>query len=236
MNKKNTSLQIGDIKCELVPGTATDRIVYMIYPEVAPLTETLLGQLSSVCHLPMAVIYVPSAQWNNYLTPWPEPGEAPGFPPFAGEAPSFLKTLRDDIIPQVEKTLGLMPNAARNLMGVSLSGLFTLWTWLQTDLFTSIACLSGSFWYKGFIDWFDAQTIPVKTGKAFFLLGRSEPEASVKAYRTVGVDTQAVVDRLQASGIDTTFRWVPGNHFNDPAGRARIGVEFLANATVNSEK
>lgn len=228
MSQNKITLLMGDLKCVAVPGKVVDRVVYMIYPEVAGMTDGLLDFLASTYNLPIVMVYVPTDQWNNYLTPWPEPGEAKGFPPFAGDAAEFLKKFTQEIIPETDKALGLAANPRRDLMGVSLSGLFTLWTWLQTDVFKSIACLSGSFWYAGFLDWFDNQKIGPKEGEAYFLLGRDEPNASIKAYRTVGVNTEAIVSRLKSKGIATTFQWVAGNHFSDPEGRAKLGFAFLA--------
>lgn len=206
-----------------VPGKDADReqrVVYMIYPEIAGLSDGWLQEMADKYGVAVVMVYVPADKWNDVLTPWPEPGEAKGFPPFAGEGAQFLKTLQEDIIPQVEKTMGLPAGLRRDLIGVSLSGLFALWQWMQCDTFRSIACLSGSFWFAGFLDWFDARPIPAKAGKAYFLLGREEPHATVKAYRSVGECTEKIVGRLQAAGIATTFEWVPGNHFADPLGRA----------------
>lgn len=224
----STSLQIRNLKCQLFPGSNRDRVIYMIYPEIAGMLGNLLNELSASSNIPIVMINVPSGDWNNYLTPWPEPGEAKGFPPFAGEAKVFLQVITDEIIPQTDKALAIHSSPQRDLMGVSLSGLFTLWTWLQNDIFHSIASLSGSFWYAGFMDWFNQQTIPNKSGKAYFLLGRDEPHASIKAYRSVGTNTQAIVERLKENDIPVTFQWVPGNHFADPEGRAKLGFSFLA--------
>lgn len=49
-----------------------------------------------------------------------------------------------------------------------LSGLFTLWQWMIDDTFRNIICLSGSFWYEGFVGWIRSFEIPRKTGKAYF--------------------------------------------------------------------
>lgn len=174
------------------------------------------------------MVYVPIDKWNDYLTPWPEPGETPDAESFAGEGAKFLKTLQDDIIPQSEKLLGMNHITERNLVGVSLGGLFTFWQWLLSSTFRSIASLSGSFWYMGFMEWFDKQNIPHKQGKAYFLLGTEEPKAYIKAYRSVGVNTENIVDVLKKTGIDTTFDWVPGNHFANPLQRAEKALAYLA--------
>lgn len=221
------TLRIRDISCLIVEGESAERIVYLIYPQMVPIPEDLLQEMAAKFSAAVAVVYIPGDDWNNFLTPWPEPPEAKGFPPFGGKAADFLALLRDEVIPQVEKEAGLASQFTRNLIGVSLSGLFALWQWMQCDLFGSIACLSGSFWYEGFMEWFDARSVPPKSGLAYFLLGRDEPKAKIKAYRPVGANTEGVVARLKAAGLPVEFEWVPGNHFTDPLGRLRLAFTHL---------
>lgn len=222
-------IQIDEYICEGVENTASDRVAYMIYPHVDGFTTGWLEDMSSKFGISIVMVYVALERWNNDLTPWPEPPESKGFQPFAGDAPEFYRELTEKIIPQAEKTLGLVNVAQRDLIGVSLSGLFSLWQWMQFDTFTSIGCLSGSFWYDGFIDWFENQTISQKNGKAFFLLGTEEPKARIKAYQSVGVNTEAIFNRLSASGIECRFDWVPGNHFANAGPRAEKALEYLYN-------
>ena len=87
------TLKIKDWQCDCLSVKNSDKLVYMIYPALVPVSESLLEKLSSTYKVSLGVIYVPADKWNDVLTPWPEPGEAKGFPPFAGEASSFLKFL-----------------------------------------------------------------------------------------------------------------------------------------------
>ena len=220
-------LLIEGLKCVCVSEAYTSKVVYMIYPSVVPFTDEWLKEMSVKYGFSLVMVYVPASKWNDMLTPWPEPGETPDSPPFGGQSAMTLELLRDKVVPQTEKILGLTNVASRNLAGVSLSGLFTLWQWIQCDLFDSVASLSGSFWYNGFIDWFENRSIPKKDGKAYFLLGNKEPKSWIKAYRSVGENTEKIVSRLQSSGIPTTFQWVPGDHFADPLGRAESALSHL---------
>lgn len=221
------TLQIRDLKCDIAEGGDKTRILYLIYPEIEGVSDSFMSRIVKKWDVTVAAVYVPADQWNNYLTPWPEPPEEKGFDPFGGKAEEFFNILKDEIIPSVEKEASISEGARRDLIGVSLSGLFALWQWLQHDIFQSLSVLSGSFWYKGFMAWFDALQLPRKTGSAFFLLGLKEPKAKIAAYRSVGVNTEAVVARLKEAGIATTFEWVPGNHFSDPIHRLETGAEFL---------
>lgn len=218
---------IKDIKCEVFPSAGSDKVIYIVYPEIVPISQQLIQTVVASKKDNIVVVLVPADEWNNYLTPWPEPGETPSSQPFAGRGAYFLDLLRNDIIPMVEDTLNLPMVFSRYLLGVSLSGLFALWQWMQCDLFHSIACLSGSFWYDGFIEWFDARPVPQGKGPVFFLLGTDEPKAKIKAYRTIGVNTEEIVKKLGDAGLSVTFKWVPGNHFADPSGRLQLGLDFL---------
>ncbi|MCH5227374.1 MAG: hypothetical protein J1F16_06115 [Muribaculaceae bacterium] len=213
-------IDIQGFKCCCVAKEGSHVVTYMIYPALVPMNESWLEKMSASYNVNVVMVYVPADEWNDVLTPWPEPGESKGFPPFAGKASDFLNLLKNDILPKCEKTLEVGENIERDLIGVSLSGLFTLWEWLQCDTFRNIGSLSGSFWYKGFIEWFEKEAIPEKKGKAFFLLGTEEPKAKIIAYQSVGKCTEEIVEKLKSCGITTQFEWVPGNHFSRPVHRA----------------
>lgn len=222
-----TKNNIKGFECHCSPNETSSTITYLIYPELAEMEDAWLERMAEEHAVSVAAVYVPADQWNDALTPWPEPGEAKGCPPFAGKSKEFLKILQNDIIPGVEKENALNNLKERDLIGVSLGGLFTLWQWLVCDTFHSIACLSGSFWYVGFIDWFEKQTIPFKGGKAYFLLGEEEPHAHVKAFQSVGVNTEKIVEILKEKDIDVKFEWVEGNHFSRPVHRAEKAFAAL---------
>lgn len=222
-----TKINVKGFECVVATYPGSTTLTYMIYPALEQLESKWLQRMSDMHKENIAMVYVPADDWNDVLTPWAEPGEVKGWPPFAGKAPEFLKILQEEILPEVEKICGLPENFTRNLIGVSLSGLFTLWQWMQEDTFRSIACLSGSFWYAGFLDWFEKQSIPQKSGMAYFLLGEEEPHTNVKAYQSVGRNTETIVERLKNAGIDVNFEWVPGNHFSRPVHRAEKALAAL---------
>lgn len=223
-------IEIEGFNCTCVNNDDALQVNYMIYPQVNPFTDEWLESQALKNSCSIVVVYVPLSKWNDCLTPWPAPGETPKAEPFAGAGREFLEILQQKIIPEAEVALGIQDNSDRNLVGVSLGGLFTLWQWMLCDTFKSIACLSGSFWYEGFIDWFDKQSVPQKNGRAYFFLGTEEPKAHIKAYRTVGVNTETVVSRLKDAGIDTTLDWVAGNHFANPLQRAEKALALIGSS------
>lgn len=218
---------IENYKCVCVPTPEALATTFMIYPEIVPFNDEWIEKMALDLNISLVMVYVPADQWNDALTPWPEPGEAKGCPPFAGKASDFLKILQNKIVPTVKQKCNIPEQSPCDLVGVSLGGLFTLWQWMICDTFRNIACLSGSFWYVDFIQWFRKQTIPAKTGKAFFLLGEEEPLSHVEAFKSVGVNTEEIVNSLKEKGIKVTFDWVPGNHFSRPVHRATLALTSL---------
>lgn len=219
-----TKINVKGFICHLAENPASDVVTYMLYPALEQLEDKWLERMASLHKINIAMVYVPANDWNNVLTPWPEPPEAKGFPPFDGDAVKFLNLLQKEIIPSVESKINIKE---RDLMGVSLSGLFTLWQWMVCTTFRNIASLSGSFWYSGFKEWFDDVKIPERNGKAYFLLGEEEPKAHITAYQSVGENTLHIVEKLKEGGVNVTFEWVPGNHFSRPVHRAEKALDNL---------
>lgn len=222
-----TTIEIDKVRCVCVKRDESKRIVYMIYPDVNGFSDDWLKMQAAKHDCSIVVIYVALNDWNNCLTPWPEPGETKGAEPFGGKAADFMTAIQSMIIPETNKALVISEVSERNLIGVSLGGLFTLWQWMKYDTFNSIACLSGSFWYNGFIEWFEKLSAPQKTGHAYFLLGKDEPKSKVKAFRPVGVNTELIVSKLKADGISVKFDPVDGDHFANPIQRAESALNAL---------
>ncbi len=165
------------------------------------------------------IVVITGMDWQNVFSPWPAPGVPKGSEDFEGKSPEFLKKLQNDVIPQIEQSLGMSTDVDRTLVGVSMSGLFALWQWMECDTFDNIASLSGSFWYEGFLDWMKSIKIPAKTGKGYFLLGDKESKSKVKAFNSVGENTAEILTLLKNAGIDVEFQSVPGDHYSDPIPR-----------------
>lgn len=216
-------IEIESLACTCSVAAGSGKITYVLYP-FAALDEWIADAARKY---DSTIVVITGIDWNNDLTPWPAPGVPAGTPDFAGKAAQFLARL-EKLVPQVEKQLAVDPALTRRLVGVSLSGLFALWQWPQTSLFDDIACLSGSFWYEGFVDWFAKQNLSAKTGLAYFLLGKKEPHSPVAAFRKVGAATAAVVEQLKAEGVRAEFEWVPGDHYQFPIERLNKAMGALA--------
>ena len=162
----------------------------------------------------ISIVLIEDVNWNDDLTPWPAVGVFKKAKPFGGKAAAFLDKLTHEIIPEAERDLGI-EDAERTLLGVSLSGLFAVWSAFNTDAFTNIISISGSLWYDGFIEWMKEQTPSPQLKKICMLLGEKEKNAKEKRMSTVEERSLAAADILKGKSQATvTFELVEGTHFS----------------------
>lgn len=175
----------------------------------------------------VSIVVIPGANWNDDLTPWPAEGVFKKAKPFGGQATSFLDKLTNEIIPEIEKTLGMV-DPERTIMGVSLSGLFAVWTGFNTDVFTNIISISGSLWYDGFVEWMEKHTPSQQIKKVCMLLGEKEKNAKDKRMATVEGRTHAAAEILKAnSQASVLFELVEGTHFSPILPRLERAFEVV---------
>ena len=162
--------------------------------------------------LGIPVVMLPQADWNNDLTPWPA---APIFrkgKSFGGGAKVYLQLLENQILPEIEGRLGLV-DPERWLIGISLSGLFAVWAAVESNLFTRIASISGSFWYEGFPEWLATRPGTGTLKSAYLSLGDTEADTRNPHLKGIAEDTETVVRLLREKGVPTVFEWNDGSHF-----------------------
>ena len=191
----------------------TNKICYMILPQGVKEDLTAgLGMLSE--KYGVLIVVIGDVDWNNDLTPWPAEGVFKKAKPFGGHAALFLDKLTREIIPEAEKQLSI-EEAERTILGVSLSGLFAIWSMFETDTFTNIISISGSLWYDGFLEWMEEQTLSPSVRKVYMLLGEKEKLAKDKRMATVEERTFAAADVIRSKSQATVmFELVDGTHFS----------------------
>lgn len=208
-----------------------NRVAYILMP--MQIDNGLLQ--AEATRLGVNIVAMTGMDWDDDLTPWPAPGEPPGDPDFKGLSAPFLKYLTNQVLPSVEKELGLV-NPERTLCGISLSGLFAVWVRTQTTAFRNIISISGSFWYKGFSAWIKTITIPPlsaegndrnRYGRVYLSLGNKEANSPIVAFRSVATDTESVAETLRNDGLDVTFRMVPGNHYQHFESRLQLALSTI---------
>lgn len=220
MDSSNESV----LQCQCTAMRYTSRMVYILAPMKLPGDAT--AAWADLCHGNVAVIY--GMDWDNCLTPWPAPNSEKGSQPFRGQAAEFPLQLQTQVFPTIERAIGITATPERNLIGVSLSGLFALWAWIyHPGYFASIASLSGSLWYPQFVDWVQSSHLAPSLGQAYFLLGENERTSRNPLYNTVEAATRQVMAILQAANVRAAFNWNPGGHLAPLEPRIETALRHL---------
>lgn len=218
----------------LLPERNIKTIVYFHDAVERAMPEDLLEQQAAAC------VLIRGEDWNHDLTPWPAKAVFRDTGDFQGKADSYLETLTELVIPEIENDLGITPEmisgkendlgfvpGSRILAGVSLAGLFSVYAAYHTNLFDGIASISGSLWYDGFVDYMQAHFISGAVKKAYFSVGDKEKRARNQRMAQVETCTKQAVKCLESQKIKTIFEKNPGNHFVDGELRIRKAMEWL---------
>lgn len=185
-----------------------------------------LGKLSE--KYGVSIVVIGDVDWNNDLTPWPADGVFKKAKPFGGHAAGFLDKLTREIIPEAEKDLAIEVATERTIIGVSLSGLFAVWSMFETDAFTNVISISGSLWYDGFVEWMEKSTPSPTIKKVCMLLGEKEKNTKDKRMATVKNRTVAVANTLKGKNCASiTFELVVGTHFSPIMPRLERTFEIV---------
>ena len=180
-----------------------------------------LGELPTDC--PFALVSVDGVDWNRDLSPWPAPKAFKGGTDFGGGANAYLKTLTQEILPAAEQALPAAP-ARRILAGYSMAGLFALYATYQTDKFARAACMSGSLWYDGFLDFMKTRQPPRWPEFVYLSLGNKEKQTKNSRLAAVEERTREAASLLCAAGVRVLYREQEGGHFANVPERLAEGV------------
>lgn len=202
-----------------------NKVCYILLPEGLhkdgmQLIETLSEKF--LCN----IVLVTEMDWNGNLTPWAAPGVFKKEKPFGGHSGDFLKGLLGEYFPSIEGALGLH-KPDRFLVGVSLSGLFAIWTLFQTDSFKAVASISGSLWYDRFVDWSLKQTLVNSTARIYLSLGDKEKNSKNARIAEVENATGQIVKQLAACGCEVDYQIIEGTHFSPIVPRLEQALNII---------
>ena len=189
--------------------TESDDVCYVLLPE--RMKEADMNWLEEVVQkYPVNIVAISGMKWNDDLTPWKAPALNPKEEDFKGKAKNFLSSLLSDLFINTEQSLRLN-HPKRHLIGISLSGLFALWASTETNKFNSVASISGSLWFDGFVEWFKEQEL--LADRYFLSLGDKEVKAKNERLASIGTCTESILQIIQDKSKEVTFISDEGNHF-----------------------
>lgn len=205
-------------------GAHSDRVCYVIVPSLEGMGFLdHIEKTAGIYGCSIAVISV--SNWNDDLTPWPAPGVFRAKEPFGGMAEVFLDTFLGCIW-EIEDSMGLV-SPKRYLIGVSLSGLFAVWTLSKTDIFCGIGSISGSLWYDSFVEWLEKAEMRNPSVKVFMCLGDRERFSKDNRISQVKTLTESAVRILESKNIEISFQLVEGTHFSPLEPRIDLAFKKL---------
>lgn len=167
------------------------------------------------------VARIPAYGWDDALTPWEAEGLRPG-QTFGGHATVTLAELTSTVIPEFATRESIAPKTLA-ICGYSLGGLFALWAFVNNARFAACACLSGSVWYPGWVDYLRDINMDGAGRFAFLSVGSKEKRGG-GPFRHVEDDMQASADILRECGCDVRLEIGPGNHMQHHRERLSKGL------------
>lgn len=173
----------------------SNKIAYLILPSYV-VDDMKKWMNKAAEHFNCSIVCIWGVDWDNDLTPWITEGINKKDSPFRGHSAFFLKNFIKDHIRSIETEHKLV-NPERTLVGVSLSGLFAIWSAFNTDAFTNIISLSGSLWYEGLVSWIKSNKLNPSVKKIYLALGDKERKVKEPRFAIVQDATEEIVSCLE---------------------------------------
>ena len=217
---QNLTLKADDVGLQ---NAARAPIVF--YNAFANEADDIARALSEFSSVNLTLAAVSRLEWNSEMTPWPMPALFKKEPPFEGGADEHLQTLTQQIAPAVLAKTG--DAAWLGISGYSLGGLFALYSLYKTPMFTRVASVSGSLWYKDFREFALGSHLAGKPERAYLSIGDRESMSKNEYLKTALDATRDIAAHFESSDVRSKFELNPGNHYADEIGRTVKALVWL---------
>lgn len=208
-----------------ISSCGKDRVCYFFLPEGLKADGKLYLE-EAADKYQCTMVAISGMNWNRDMTPWPADGVFKKEKPFEGKSSQFLKELKEDYFRSIEESLS-MRNPERYAVGISLSGLFLIWSLWEADLFNGVASLSGSLWYDNFVDWAKENKPVSNTIKIHLSLGDKEKNTRNQRVAIVEDATNEIADILKNYGYTVDSVVIEGTHFSPIIPRMEKALESI---------
>lgn len=225
MMNRFTSFTAGPLSVTVYGKAGAESIIYIPQPE--PVTEKVSFLTDE---FPVLLASVDGMDWNGDLSPWPAPKVFRGEEDFSGGADGFADFLEQEVFPK-ESTFSEKP-LRRMMAGISMSGLFALYMGTRKGSLETIASISGSLWFDGFVDYMKTHGLSKSVKRVYLSLGDKEKRTGNPRMAKVEEATLAVQDILAGEGMDVVYQANRGNHFVHGDERLEEAVRYLMTGKV----
>lgn len=231
-------LQIAGKNCRLyLPPDYAERTEHypIIYVNGEIPIEGILTKLAEKgARTDFLLLSIKPQSWNDDFTPWTAPAFRKGEETPAGRADAYLSCLAEEMKPYMDAHYRTKSESEHTaLFGYSLGGLAAVYASYKTDVFGTVASLSGSLWYDGFCEFMERERPLLADLRVYLSLGKKESrsknprmgrvaECTERAAEMLREQLEVVNDRENGSGKRTGnvyFEWNEGGHFHDIEGR-----------------
>ena len=199
-----------------------------------PVEEILTKLVENGGQTDFLLLSVKPESWNDDFTPWTAPAFRKGEEAPVGRADAYLSCLIKEIKPYMDVHYRTKPEPENTaLFGYSLGGLTAVYAVYKTDVFGSIASLSGSLWFDGFCEFMERETTFRRDLRVYLSLGKKESRSKNPRMGKVAECTERAAEILRGQLKETSghadrsderteavyFEWNDGGHFHDIGGR-----------------
>ena len=216
--------EIAGRKCHLIINGTDLPTVY--WGEMTDCSEIIEKVLALCKDLRCNFIVFEVSDWNSEFSPWEF--RLNKKMSFSGSGRSTLDWLVNECVPHCEKEYDL--SGKRIICGYSLSGLFSLWAFYESQIFSGAISCSGSLWFGDWINYAEGKTAP-QNSFVYLSLGDCEEKARDQIMKTVGDCTRRQFELLcsDRNVSRKILEWNEGGHFNAPEIRIEKGVRWSLN-------
>lgn len=136
-------------------------------------------------------------------SPWYAKALSDKFKDFSGKGRDYLSFIVDNLKPYIDESFNTdaKPNST-SIMGASLGGLISLYAGcLYPHVFGKIGCISGSFWYEGFVEFIDNTDLNKAQLKIYIDVGDLEGIGKNSIQQLMVPNTKLIYNKLIAKGF-----------------------------------
>ena len=135
--------------------------------------------------------------WNSEFSPWEFTLNKKMS--FSGGGRRTLEWLTGECVPYCEKEYSL--TGERIICGYSLAGLFSLWAFYESQMFSGVISCSGSLWFGDWISYAESRTAPPDSS-VYLSLGDREDKAPAGSMRSCAAIKMCPVISLNGTKAD----------------------------------
>jgi len=207
--------------CHIIVNDTDFPTIY--WGEMKNSTETTKKVLALCEDVKCNYIVYEVEDWNSEFSPWEFTLSRKMS--FSGGGHKTLEWLTGECVPYCENEYGL--TGKRIICGYSLAGLFSLWVFYESQMFSGVISSSGSLWFGDWISYAERRTASPDSS-VYLSLGESEEKARDRIMATVGDCTRRQYELVRADKNISRhiLEWNEGGHFNEPERRIAKGIRW----------